>query len=303
LLQTQIWGELAEHNDIEISMSVVSNSPCLTPRENQVEASQFAEHLGEPMFASEQFLATSRTRYKVARDSLLSSSAHQPAIRRKRKLSVDVEADPIFQVFGAIENKPNRGFRGFLQYSSTKAREDDSSSGHEENKPSKSMFKMLKKGLSTPTAKIRGAHDYAPEDYCDSTTISSITRSVTSNLPPKPFEPKQSMPLGVLNGIFKAAKKLQSKKKRKTKSDSQRSLSKGPPDLPMMEVGAGKAFVMEPASHTNAMPLDCDNRVEPTLSKEREYGTYGKMLPMNAPKRTHRLGDAPSPAIYSLASW
>ena len=312
LQSTQFFGELSEQHQMEI-ISVVSNSPCAAPRMNEtMMAFQDVEHdLGEPMFSGEQLHATSRTRYKVARYSLLSSLPPDPSNNRKRKLSVDAEADPIFQVFAEIESKPHRKFRSFLQVSSTKARDDDVSNSQEENKPSKSMFKMLKKGLSTPSAKTKETlEEVNPEDnYCDSTTISSITRSVTSGIPQKGLDTKQNLPLGVLNGIFKAAKKLQNKKKRKTNmSDRMRSLSKGPTlELPpMTEVGAGKTFFAEEPTVRNNEQY---RALEPRLTAERgEYGTraYGKLLhppPMNAPDRTSRLGDAPSPAIYSTASW
>lgn len=288
---------------MDILSPVPNGSPDAPPQMDQTMAFQDLEHLGEPMFSSEQFLATSRTRYKVARHSLLSSSPPDPCTKRKRRLSMGVEADPIFQVFEEIENKPNRRFRSFLQVTSTKAREDDSSSGQEENKPSKSMFKILKKGLSTPQNKKESFEEVSPEDQCDNTTISSITRSVTSNhAQQKVPESKQNMPLGVLNGIFKAAKKLQNKKKRKAKSHRMRSLSKDPPKVPMKEVEAGKLFFAKESPSTPHIVHD--TRGEIGVAEERECGTYGNLIPANVPKRTPRLGDAPTtPAIYSVASW
>lgn len=236
----------------------------------------------------------SRVRYRVARHSLLSSSPPRRIDEQRKHEQMNREGDPVFQVCDDAENKPMRVFKSLLQ--SAKGGDFDGFGSHNSNKPTKSMFKILKESLGQSSAK-KESTDAITEDHCDNTTISSITRSVTSSHPQKTADTKQHAPLAVLNGIFKAAKKLQ--KKRKTKTGHSRRLSKEKRLPPMDEVDAARFD--ESHSVTSRMTSNYKDE-ELTSMKKRECGMYGNSPPKYVQGPTTSTVDAVSPAIQNLAS-
>lgn len=265
---------------------------------------------------TDRSLATRKTYHQVARNSLLSAS--KPPISHSRSKSLDSfeapeEADPIFLVCDDVEHKSSnkRSLKKFL----SKPKDAEACSSQEENKHSKSVFKILKKGLGSSSSKkddsehtCTGTSEASPDDVmveeyfraADSrTTISSITRSVTSNPGDathrsdgsKPSSSSTTMPLGVLNGFFKAARKLQKKSKRKSRRG--RSMSNKPPTQRIAEFKP----VPMPPTEVQLWP-HAQGPIPPgTAIGERRFGAFGGLA------ASRQAVNTPAPQIQSLASW
>ncbi|CAB9503138.1 expressed unknown protein [Seminavis robusta] len=316
--------------------SAVDEEQAALKRQDQSSSSSAKSKRGK---SRDKSLTTRRTHHQVACGSLLSATKKPPARSKSAHCPGQTTADPIFQVNDDDEQKIMQNIIKIL----SKKGEDEFciTNGYEmENKPSKSMFKKLKKGLGKSRAKddIDLASGYFPTDeetlelICtdNRTTMSSITRSVNSN----PGDSSQKsgdskpMPLSVLNGFFKAARKLQKSAKRKKSRRRGRSMNSSKP--PLERHSTTKAYnkqtqSMEATAEEEEFDASADSLEEvqlwpsvpqqqpqqqpigpsvmipgvSALTEDRKFGAYGGL----ASSRSKALNESITPAIQSLASW
>ena len=314
-------------------MKIISIAPSETEYESPVDVDQagfitsisptFQDYSQHRRTTVDRNLANGRIHHQVARNSLLFPPTQEGEEGKAYVMFAgeDGELDPIFQVDGEIENKL---------------------------KSNKGMFKSLKKGLVGSTKK--DAYGSFPEDTLEvsqdatddhDTAISSITRSVISGTHghgslKSEGSGKPNMPLGVLNGFFKAARKLQQKSKRKYGRG--RSMSNKPtieqrrrgdmivdfkpqavmvPNSPSVTVSTTREAApsaatatqqdvqLWPQMHSNA-PVALPTALKQhsrapshtPIVPERSFGTYGGL----AGSRSKAV-DATIAAIPNLASW
>lgn len=308
------------------TMTILSIAPCrsLAAPSYEVDETGYAEPTSQEQHYRDQrpprSLATRRTYHQVARNCLLSKTpkGHKRSKSVGGFVSFGEEADPIFLATDDSDHKSS--IRIMKKFILSRPRDDEgcNSNSQEENKPSKSVFNILKKGLGSSSSSkkddayehttLEGTHEETAVDGeyhqgfrtdASRTTISSITRSVTSGDSNKPVA---AMPLGVLNGFFKAARKLQ--KKSKKKPGRGRSVS----NYNQVPTGMRAEYVLPPMPPTEVQLWPNPQVPDPTdktavanpdvVVGDRRFGAYGGL----AASRSKALNTA-APEIQSMASW